>query len=65
MAISGVDLALWDLMGKALDQPVYKLLGANERNHPVLCNNASGPRLGELRVSGSEGCRSLGHGRSP
>ena len=25
MAMSGVDLALWDLMGKALQQPVYKL----------------------------------------
>lgn len=24
---SGIDLALWDLMGKALDKPAYKLLG--------------------------------------
>lgn len=31
MAMSGVDLALWDLMGKALDQPVYKLLGGKRK----------------------------------
>ena len=26
-ALSGVDIALWDLVGKALGQPIYKLLG--------------------------------------
>ena len=31
MAMSGVDLALWDLMGKALKQPVYNCSAARPR----------------------------------
>jgi L-alanine-DL-glutamate epimerase-like enolase superfamily enzyme len=30
-AISGIDIALWDLMGKACQQPVSRLLGGNYR----------------------------------
>jgi len=30
--ISGLDIALWDLMGKALGQPVSRLLGGNYRD---------------------------------
>jgi L-alanine-DL-glutamate epimerase-like enolase superfamily enzyme len=30
--ISGIDIALWDLAGKILDQPIYNLLGGPFRN---------------------------------
>jgi L-rhamnonate dehydratase len=37
-AISGVDLAVWDLIGNALGMPVYKLLGgATKERIPAYC----------------------------
>lgn len=31
MAVSGIEIACWDIMGKALGQPIYKLLGGGYR----------------------------------
>ncbi len=44
MAMSGVDLALWDLMGKALQQPVYRLLGG-ETKATIPCYVTTHPDL--------------------
>lgn len=38
-AISGVELAMWDIIGKACDQPVYRLLGGRcHRRLPAYAN---------------------------
>jgi L-alanine-DL-glutamate epimerase-like enolase superfamily enzyme len=33
--IAGIDIALWDLMGRALEQPVWRLLGAQRTRVPA------------------------------
>src|SRR5262249_32112977 len=44
-AIAGVDVALWDIWGRALKQPVYKLLGASRTK--VRCYASGGWAPGE------------------
>ena len=41
---SAVDLALWDLWGKATDQPVYQLLGGAHRESVRIYNTCAGYR---------------------
>jgi L-alanine-DL-glutamate epimerase-like enolase superfamily enzyme len=43
--LCAVDCALWDLAGKALDQPVYKLLGAARDRVPAYASTMCGDEL--------------------
>ena len=41
-ALSGIDIALWDLKGKALGVPIYELLGGKTREKIRIYENARG-----------------------
>lgn len=47
-AIAGVDIALWDLVGKALERPVHVLLGGGFRTRlPAYVSGLAGSTVGE------------------
>ncbi len=47
-ALGAIDLALWDLKGKALGVPVYELLGGFSRHH-LECYSTGFPSKGSLK----------------
>ncbi len=54
-SIAGVDLALWDLLGKYLDTPLYRLLGGKYRDTIPAYTGVGGRTVDELQAN----CRSL------
>jgi galactonate dehydratase len=50
-AISGIDQALWDILGKSLGVPVYTLLGGKVRDRIKLYTHVDGQSLEELRAN--------------
>lgn len=68
-AISGIDIALWDLMGKACGQPVSRLLGGNYRQrikpYGSILFDEPGPLKDRLHETVARGFRAIKLGWRP
>lgn len=53
-AISGIDMALWDIKGKIADLPVYSLLGGKSRDGIALYRHVDGGTLEEVEANVKE-----------
>ena len=58
-AIAGIDQALWDILGKSMGQPVYKLLGGRLRDRMKTYCWVGGDRPGEF-IEGIHRARAMG-----
>src|SRR5689334_14494648 len=50
-AMSAVDIALWDILGKSVGKPVYELLGGRVRDRVKVFANVVGANLDEMARS--------------
>jgi mannonate dehydratase len=59
-SIAAIDMALWDIKGKALGVPVYNLLGGKSRNEVLVYAHATGRDIPET-IDEVEKYRALGY----
>jgi len=59
-AISGIDLALWDILGKVLDVPVHRLWGGPVRDHIRLYCHLGGGRMEDFYETDSSDAKRFG-----